>query len=154
MADTYKPTSAMSKAAKRGLEMRNEQSESNKGMTQVGLARANQLINGESLSLETVKRMYSFFSRHEVDKQSKEWKEGNSKGEQGWLGWGGDPGYSWSKAIVEREGKKEAKDSYKDDKFELVMREFEKGDLKTKSGEVVTSRKQAEAIAYSESGKL
>lgn len=38
------------------------------------------------------------------------------------------------------------------DKFALVMSEFEKGDLKTKSGEVVTGRKQAEAIAFSESG--
>ncbi|AUR88344.1 coil containing protein [Vibrio phage 1.112.O._10N.286.46.B11] len=149
MADTYKPTAAMVKAAKRGLEMRNEQPESNKGMTQVGLTRANQLINGESLSLETVKRMYSFFSRHEVDKQSKEWKEGNSKGEQGWLGWGGDPGYSWSKAIVEREEKKGAKDSC--DKYDQVMKEFDEGNLKDKYGKVVTSRKDAEIIALSDS---
>lgn len=152
MAETYKPTEAMAKAAKRGLEMRNEQSESNKGMTQVGLTRANQLINRESLSLETVKRMYSFFSRHEVDKQSKEWKEGESKGEQGWLGWGGDPGYSWSKAIVEREGKKEAKDSCS--KYDRIMKEFDEGNLKDQYGSVVTSRKDAESIAYSESGKM
>lgn len=49
---------------------------------------------------------------------------------------------------------KTSKDESPNDKFEFVMREFEKGDLKTKSGEVVTNRKQAEAIAYSESGKL
>lgn len=49
---------------------------------------------------------------------------------------------------------KTSKDQSPNDKFEFVMREFEKGDLKTKSGEVVTNRKQAEAIAYSESGKL
>lgn len=100
-ADTYKPTAEMAAAARRALKMRDEQPESNKGMTPVGLARANQLINRENLSLETVKRMYSFFSRHEVDKKSESWKKGNSKGEQGWLGWGGNPGYAWSRKIVE-----------------------------------------------------
>ena len=100
-ADTYKPTAEMAAAARRALKMRDEQPESNKGMTAVGLARANQLINRENLSLETVKRMHSFFSRHEVDKKSESWKKGNSKGEQGWLGWGGNPGYAWSRKIVE-----------------------------------------------------
>lgn len=100
-AETFKPTKAMASAARRALKMRDSQPKSNKGMTAVGLARANQLIKREPLSLETVKRMYSFFSRHEVDKQSKSWKKGSSKGEQGWLGWGGDSGYRWSKSIVE-----------------------------------------------------
>ena len=98
---TYKPTKAMASAAKRGLAMRDKQPPSNQGMTSVGLARANQLIRGENLSLDTVKRMYSFFSRHEVDKSSESWKKGNSKAEQAWLGWGGDAGYSWSRKIVE-----------------------------------------------------
>lgn len=100
MADTYKPTAAMAAAAKRGLEMRDKQPKSNKGGTAVGLARANQLVKREPLSLDTVKRMYSFFSRHEVDKQSDSWKKGNSKGEQAWLLWGGDAGFSWSRKIV------------------------------------------------------
>lgn len=38
------------------------------------------------------------------------------------------------------------------EKFAIVMREFENGTLKSSSGELVTSRKQAEAIAASESG--
>lgn len=105
MPDTYTPTDAMASAAKRGLKMREGQAPSNRGGTSVGLARASQLKNKEGLSLDTVKRMYSFFSRHEVDKQSKSWKEGSSKGEQAWLLWGGDAGYSWSRAIVEREKK-------------------------------------------------
>lgn len=99
--ETYKPTKEMASAARRGLAMRDKQTKSNKGMTSVGLARANQLIKRENLSLNTVKRMYSFFSRHEVDKQSDSWKKGNSKAEQAWLGWGGDSGYAWSKRIVE-----------------------------------------------------
>ena len=107
MAETYKPTGAMASNARRAKKMRDAQPPSRKGMTPVGLARMNQLINRTPLSLSTVKRMYSFFSRHEVDKQSKEWKKGNSRAEQGWLGWGGDAGYRWSKAIVERESAKD-----------------------------------------------
>ena len=40
-----------------------------------------------------------------------------------------------------------------DDKIAKVMREFKAGTLRTASGEVVTSEKQAMAIAMSESGK-
>lgn len=105
MPNTYKPTDAMASAAKRGLKMREGQPPSNRGGTSVGLSRASQLKNKEGLSLDTVKRMYSFFSRHEVDKQSESWKKGSSKGEQAWLLWGGDAGYSWSKSIVEKEKK-------------------------------------------------
>lgn len=101
---TYKPTEAMASAAKKALKIRDEQPDSNKGMTQVGLTRARQLISRESLSLDTVKRMHSFFSRHEVDKKGKGWGV-DSKGYQAWLGWGGDAGQSWAKSIVEREAK-------------------------------------------------
>ena len=110
MADTYKPTAAMAAAARRGLAMRDKQPPSNKGGTAVGLARANQLIRRENLTLSTVKRMYSFFSRHEVDKQSDSWKKGNSKGEQAWKMWGGDAGFRWSRAIVERVEREKKKD--------------------------------------------
>ncbi|CAM0104457.1 hypothetical protein VPH209E381_0039 [Vibrio phage 209E38-1] len=40
------------------------------------------------------------------------------------------------------------------DKYDQVMKEFDEGNLKDKYGKVVTSRKDAEAIAYSESGKM
>lgn len=103
MPESYKPTAAMASAARRAKKMRDSQPPSNQGMTRVGLERMNQLIDREPLSLETVKRMYSFFSRHEVDKQSKSWKEGDSKAEQAWLGWGGDAGYAWSRKIVEQQ---------------------------------------------------
>ena len=38
-------------------------------------------------------------------------------------------------------------------KVAKVMKEFEEGTLKSSSGELVTSRKQAEAIALSEAGE-
>ena len=43
-------------------------------------------------------------------------------------------------------------DDAKEEKFAKVMREFENGTLKSSSGELVTSRKQAQAIAASEAG--
>jgi hypothetical protein len=71
----------------------------------VGWTRAGQLARGETLSLSTVKRMYSYFSRHEVDKKGKDWdnSENPSNGKIMWLAWGGDAGFSWSRKIVNRE---------------------------------------------------
>jgi len=98
----YKPTDGMVEEAKRGLEWRREHG---RGGTEVGIARARDISNGKNLSEETVKRMYSFFSRHEVDKKA----EGFSPGEDGypsngriaWALWGGDAGFTWSKGITE-----------------------------------------------------
>ena len=106
MPETYKPTEQMARNARRGLKMRSSQPKSNRGGTAVGLKRANQLSARTPLSLDTVKRMFSFFSRHEVDKQSASWKEGSSKGEQAWLMWGGDAGFTWSRKIVKSLEKK------------------------------------------------
>ena len=51
------------------------------------------------MSLSVVKRMYSFFSRHEVDKKAKGFSSGEegypSKGRVMWDAWGGDAGRSW-----------------------------------------------------------
>jgi hypothetical protein len=79
--------------------MREEQSPSNRGGTEVGIARAKQLANRQPVSESTMARMKSFFARHEVDKQGEGWGEG-SKGEQAWLLWGGEPGKSWVQHIA------------------------------------------------------
>lgn len=96
----YKPNDGMKTEAKKALEMR---SEHGRGGTAVGIARARDIVNGKSLPIETVARMYSFFSRHEVDKKGKGWSPGEegypSNGRIAWGLWGGDPGYSWSKKI-------------------------------------------------------
>ena len=97
MAKTYKPTSGMASAAKRALKWKQE---GKAGGTLVGLARANQLKDRDPLSASVVLRMYSFFSRHEVDKQATGFYSGQegfpSKGRVAWDLWGGDGGYSWS----------------------------------------------------------
>ena len=64
------------------------------------------------MSLSTVKRMFSFFSRHEVDKKGKGFFDGPefpSNGRIMWDAWGGDAGFAWSRAIVEREKNKTEK---------------------------------------------
>jgi HK97 family phage portal protein len=92
------PTSEMAEEAKRGLELRKK---FKRGGTAVGVARANQLVAKERLSISTVKRMYSFFSRHEVDKRAEGFRQGEegypSAGKVAWLLWGGDSGFAWSK---------------------------------------------------------
>ena len=93
----------MKEEAQRGLDWREEHG---RGGTRVGAVRARQIVAGENLSEETVKRMYSFFSRHEVDKQAEGFSQGEdgypSNGRIAWALWGGDAGYSWSRQIVER----------------------------------------------------
>ncbi len=100
----YKPTSGMQAAARRAIKLK-EQGKAKGAGTAVGWTRAGQLARGDTLSLSTVKRMYSFFSRHEVDKKGKDWDnaENPSNGKIMWLAWGGDAGFSWSRKIVNRE---------------------------------------------------
>ena len=103
-----RPNDGMKSEAQKGLDWREE---FGRGGTRVGAVRARQIVAGENLSDDTVKRMYSFFSRHEVDKQA----EGFSAGEEGypsngriaWALWGGDAGFSWSKRLVEQMKKEE-----------------------------------------------
>ena len=108
------PTDAMATEAQRGLNWRRE---FKRGGTSIGVARANQLVDKENLSPDTVKRMYSYFSRHEVDKQGKGFKKGSegypSAGRIAWALWGGDAGFGWSRKVrnqIENEldGKAEA----------------------------------------------
>jgi hypothetical protein len=102
MTDTFKPTEGVAAAAKRALRWIKE-GHAGSGFTDVGRQRASQLANSETVSLETVKRMYSYFSRHEVDKKGKDFNnlEKPSPGRVAWDAWGGDAGFAWAKRIVE-----------------------------------------------------
>jgi len=98
-----KPTEGMKAEAQKGIDWREELG---RGGTRIGAVRARQIVNGENLSDETVKRMYSFFSRHEVDKEAEGFDSGEegypSNGRIAWALWGGDAGYSWSRRLVEQ----------------------------------------------------
>jgi len=106
-ADTYTPTAGMKSAAARAIKWK-EQGKATGAGTPVGWGRARDIVSGRSMSLSVVKRMYSFFSRHEVDKKGKDFNNTSnpSNGRIMWDAWGGDAGFSWSRAIVEREKKK------------------------------------------------
>jgi hypothetical protein len=96
---TWRPPVEVARAARRGLELRAEQPPSNRAGTPVGLARASQLANRRPVSLETLRRMRSYFARHAVDKEGEGWGR-DSKGFQAWLMWGGDPGRAWANRIL------------------------------------------------------
>lgn len=105
-SDGFKPTDAMAKAARRGLELRKQNG--GKGGTAVGVARARDIANKKNLSLSTVKRMHSFFSRHAGNEKPSGGAERNKdKGYISFLLWGGAAGKSWAKGIVNRNDKKE-----------------------------------------------
>jgi hypothetical protein len=103
-AEGYSPPAGARSAARRAIKFKEDGKATGAG-TAVGWTRAGQLARGETISLSTVKRMFSYFSRHEVDKKGKDW--GNtanpSNGYIMWLAWGGDAGFSWSRSIVNRE---------------------------------------------------
>ena len=131
MKTMAKPTEGMKVEARKGLDWRKEHG---RGGTRVGAERANQILNNENLSDETIKRMYSFFSRHEVDKQAKGFRPGEegypSNGRIAWALWGGDAGFSWSKRLVEQMKKEDERqtsfDSQESEKHPLLTNEEEK----------------------------
>lgn len=106
MAESFNPPAGVVANAKRGLELRRE---FNRGGTEVGVARARSLSNGQGIPLETIRRMVSYFARHEVDKKGKDWGNASnpSAGYIAWLLWGGDAGKTWADSISEREKKKD-----------------------------------------------
>ena len=103
-AEGYSPPAGARSAARKAIKFKEDGKATGAG-TQVGWTRAGQLARGETLSLSTVKRMFSYFSRHEVDKKGKDWgnQANPSNGYIMWLAWGGDAGFSWSRGIVNRE---------------------------------------------------
>lgn len=97
----FTPPQGAQDAGKRALEVRADKPPSQRGMTEVGIARARDLANGKELSPDTVKRMLNYFTRHEGDKQGSTWDD-QGKGWQAWQGWGGDAGFAWARKVVKQ----------------------------------------------------
>lgn len=95
------PNDEMAAEAERGLEWRREYG---RGGTEVGVARARDIANKRDLSMDTVRRMNSYFARHEVDKEAEGFRPGEdgypSAGRIAWALWSGDAGQSWAARIV------------------------------------------------------
>ena len=85
--------------AKRGIELNKKVN--NKCATQVGKVRAQQLANGEPISVATIKRMHSYLSRAE-----EYYDEGDSKacGTISYLLWGGKAGKRWAESKLKSLG--------------------------------------------------
>jgi hypothetical protein len=90
--------------------------------TDVGKQRANQLANGEPISEETIQRMYSYLSRHEVDlESSKSYDDGCGK--LMYDSWGGKTALSWAESKINTfEKEKMSKQRFQtDDEKRIVL---------------------------------
>ena len=81
--------------AKRGLEL--NEKVNNKCATQVGKVRAQQLAQGKPVSVETIKRMFSYLSRAEVYYEK---GETTDCGYISYLLWGGKSAKSWAESKI------------------------------------------------------
>jgi hypothetical protein len=95
---------AVKNNAKKGIELNDKVN--NKCATPVGKIRAKQLSKGESITLSTVKRMYSYLSRAEVYYNP---DDNKACGTISYLLWGGLAGLRWSESILKQEGEIESK---------------------------------------------
>ena len=97
------PTEGMKAGARQYKKWKEE---GKKGGTAVAARRATQILSGKELSVDVVLRMFSFFSRHEVDKKAEGFKAGEkgypSPGRVAWSAWGSDAGFSWSRKKSEQ----------------------------------------------------
>ena len=96
---TYSAPQGVRNNARRGIEL--NEKVGNKCATQVGKVRAQQLAKGEGLSLDTVKRMYSYLSRAAEDYDPNDSK---ACGTISYLLWGGKAGLAWARNVLREEG--------------------------------------------------
>ena len=88
--------------AKKGIDLNDKNG--NKCATQVGKIRAQQLANGEPISLDTIKRMYSYLSRAETYYNE---SDSSACGTISFLLWGGLSAKSWSESKLKELGQTE-----------------------------------------------
>jgi len=102
MAETFRVPKGVQDEAKMALGWIAD-GHAGSGFTAVGKKRASDLAAGHPVSAETILRMFSFFKRHEVDKQAEGFNSGEdgfpSPGRVAWSAWGGDAGFTWSTTI-------------------------------------------------------
>lgn len=96
--ESFKPPMNVANAAKKGLDLRRKYG---RGGTRIGVQRAINLKNRDNISLNTIKRMYSFFKRHSVFKKF-HGKSPPANSKISWLLWGGNPGFIWVKKILHK----------------------------------------------------
>ena len=138
------PTKGMMEEAEKGLEWRKEYG---RGGTEIGVARARNIKNGDNLSFDTIKRMNSFFARHE---KSSKGGQGFNPGEEGypsagriaWSLWGGDSGQSWAKK--KEEEIENVRDDLSDDQFDELLENLHGEQIDLDKWEVVDEQDYVE----------
>ena len=103
-AETYNdyPQAAV-EAAKQGIKRNKENN--NKCATQVGKVRAQQLANGENLSLDTIRRMRSFLIRQKDNYElQRDRKNYDACGYISYLLWGGEAALPWAEKKLRQAG--------------------------------------------------
>jgi len=105
----------VSNNAKRGIDL--NEKVNNKCATQVGKIRAQQLAQKENISLQTLKRMYSYLSRAQ-----EYYDEGDTKacGTISYLLWGGKAGLRWSESKLKELGEINLTSMIVDDNFAII----------------------------------
>ena len=106
---------AVSNNAKRGIDLNKKVN--NKCATQVGKIRAQQLAQKENISVETLKRMYSYLSRAQ-----EYYDEGNKEacGTISYLLWGGKAGLRWSESKLKKLGEINLSSMVVDKSFAII----------------------------------
>jgi hypothetical protein len=145
-----KPTKGMMEEAEKGLEWRKEYG---RGGTEIGVARARNIKNGDNLSFDTIKRMNSFFARHE---KSSKGGEGFEPGQDGfpsagriaWALWGGDAGQSWAKKKVEEI--ENVRDDLSDDEMNVIFENLEGEQIDLDKWEIVDEQDEGLIEDYDE----
>ena len=96
------PPKGVQEVARKALERRREAPKSKKGGTAVGISRGRDLARGAIISISSIKRMVSFFARHDTPAERRNRKEKISRASISWDLWGGNPGRRWAESIVRR----------------------------------------------------
>lgn len=105
----FVPPKGVQKAAERGLKDRKKYGRgglTNKQASEQGIGsgvqRAVNLKNGNKVSPQTIKRMKSFFARHEKNKNSRKPNGEPGAGKIAWDLWGGDAGKRWAESTSKK----------------------------------------------------
>lgn len=99
---SYEVPKGVKEAAERAVQWIKE-GKAGSGFTSVGRARAIQLARRGVVSKDTIRRMRSYFARHQNDKNAEGFKFGEkgfpSPGRVAWDAWGGDAGERWVNSL-------------------------------------------------------
>ena len=133
--------SGISNNAQKGIDLNDKNN--NKCATQVGKVRAQQLAKGEPISVETIKRMYSYLSRAETYYDESDM---NACGTISYLMWGGKAALSYSRNKLKELGLLELKEGVphytKDGKL------YEGPTHKDSEGRLMTGETHSEGSEY------